>query len=75
MEAGRKIKEHMRKTGRTQVWLSRTTGISRERLSLMLSGKRRMHLEDYALICGALDVDANQFIAPERKKGMDRPTE
>lgn len=65
MCVGQKIKAYLRDTGRTQVWLSNNTGIPAPRLNLALSGKRKMTFDEYALICGALNVDTNKFIEPK----------
>lgn len=67
MCVGQRIKSFLHATGRTQAWLSKETGIPTSRLSLSLAGKRKMTLDDYALICGALEVDTNKFIVPKRK--------
>lgn len=64
MSVGQKIKAYLKDTGRTQVWLSNNTGIPAPRLNLTLSGKRKMTFDEYALICGALNVDTNVFIVP-----------
>lgn len=64
MSVGQKIKAYLHDTGRTQAWLSNCTGIPAPRLNLVLSGKRRMTFDEYALICGALNVDTNKFIVP-----------
>lgn len=70
MCVGQKIKNYLLETGRTQIWLSRSTGIPAPRLNLTLAGKRKMTFDEYALICGALDVDTNKFIAPKIKKEL-----
>ena len=64
MCVGQKIKAYLNDTGRTQAWLSNSTGIPAPRLNLTLTGKRKMTFDEYALICGALNVDTNKFIAP-----------
>ena len=64
MEPGPRIKVYLQENGRTQAWLSQKTGISTAKLSLALTGKRRMTFDEYELICGALNVDTNTFIKP-----------
>ena len=64
MTVGERIKDFLEDGGRTQKWLSRNTGISTDKLSLSLSGKRKLSFEEYELICGALEVDTNKFIVP-----------
>ena len=67
MCVGQRIKSYLQATGRTQAWLSGETGIPAPRLNLSLAGKRKMTFDEYALICGALNVDTNKFIVPKRK--------
>lgn len=62
MEVGMKIKKYIDENGITQAFLSEKTGISRPKLNLALSGKRRMTFEEYELICGALGVEAGHFL-------------
>lgn len=64
MCVGQHIKQYLVDTGRSQKWLSLRTGIPAPKLSLSLSGKRRLTFEEYALICGALDVNTDKFILP-----------
>lgn len=66
MYVGVRIKTFLQETGRTQAWLSSATGIPAPKLNLKLSGKRKLTFDEYALICGALDVDTNKFIVPKR---------
>ena len=66
MCVGQRIKFYLQDTGRTQAWLSHCTGIPAPRLNLTLAGKRKMTFDEYALICGALDVDTNKFIVPKK---------
>lgn len=64
MSVGERIKKFLEESGRSQKWLSRNTGIGRDKISLSLSGKRKLSFEEYELICGALGVDTNKFIVP-----------
>lgn len=73
MCVGQRIKSYLQATGRTQVWLSNNTGIPAVRLNLALCGKRKLTFDEYALICGALEVDTNKFIVPKLKHDTDRP--
>ena len=66
MCVGMRIQQYLSDTGRTQVWLSDKTGIPAPKLSLSLNGKRKMTFDEYAMICGALDVDTNYFIKPRK---------
>ena len=65
MCVGIRVKEYLKDTGRTQIWLSKETGIPAPKLNLALCGKRKLTFEEYALICGALGVDTNKFIVPK----------
>lgn len=64
MEAAKKILDYLKSKGISQAYVSRKTGISYSKLSLVLTGRRRLSIEDYELICGALDVPAGSFIQP-----------
>ncbi len=56
------IKEYMAKKGITQSFICNKTGISAPKLSMSLNCKRELSVVEYALICGALEVDINYFI-------------
>lgn len=58
------IKEYISEKGITQSFICKKTGISGPKLSMSLSGKRELSIEEYELICGALEVDTNYFIHP-----------
>lgn len=64
MEVGNKISNYLKSNGISQAYLSRKTGISYSKLSLCLSGRRKLSLTDYELICGALNVPVTKFIQP-----------
>lgn len=72
MCVGQRIKAYLHDTGRTQIWLSNATGIPAPKLNLSLAGKRKLTFDEYALICGALDVDTNKFIIPKRSNDPTR---
>lgn len=61
---GLKIREHLKREGRSQTWLSERAGIPIHRLNMGLCGRRKFSLEEYALICGALGVNTNRFLKP-----------
>ena len=71
MCVGEHIHKFLTETGRTQKWLSNKTGIPRVKLNLSLHGKRKLTFEEYARICGALEVNTDKFIVP--KVPTDRP--
>ena len=56
MKPEARIKEYMEARGISQAFVSRETGISTVKLNLALNGNRRLSLEEYELICGALMV-------------------
>ena len=58
------IKEYLDENGISQAFLSKTTGIEAPKLNLALNGNRKLSLEEYELICGALKVDTNEFLKP-----------
>lgn len=64
MNVGLGIKDYMLSSGRTQTYISRRTGIPISKLNLALNGKRKLNLEEYELICGALGVSVDRFLTP-----------
>jgi transcriptional regulator with XRE-family HTH domain len=58
------IKEYLNERGISQAFLCRKTHIGRAKLSLSLNGDRRLSLEEYAAICGALGVNTDYFLKP-----------
>lgn len=71
MCVGRKIKKHLHDFGITQTYVSKKTGIPLTKLNLSLNGKRRLSLEEYALICETLNIDAKQFLTPNKKEAVN----
>ena len=65
MEVGVMIKKYLEEKGITQVFLSKKTGIDTAKLNLSLNGSRKIPLDEYALICWALEVDTNKFLKPK----------
>ena len=64
-EVGLEIKNYLKEIGMSQVKLSNLTGISEQKVSLALSGKRDLSIKEYWCICGVLRVDVDKFISPE----------
>lgn len=58
------IKDYLEKNGISQAHISRETKIDPAKLSLALNGERRLTLNEYALICGALGVNIDYFLKP-----------
>lgn len=55
------IKDHLKSNGISQIFLSKKTGINKNRLSQMLNGKVSIKANDYILICSALNVSCDLF--------------
>lgn len=64
MNIGVMIKRYLEEKGISQAHISRETGIDVSKLNLGLNGNRRLTFDEYALICGALNVDTNFFLKP-----------
>ena len=62
MDIATNIRSYMKDTGRTQTYLCRKTGLSTTAMSLSLSGKRRIRLDEYCKICKALEVEPGFFL-------------
>ncbi len=61
---GNDIKEFLRSNGISQTFVSKKTGIALPKLNMALNENRKLTLEEYALICGVLEVDTNRFLKP-----------
>lgn len=68
METGKQIKAYLSEIGTSQKFLSYKTGIPMAKLNLALNGKRRLTLDEYALICWALNIPSDKFITPHPPK-------
>ena len=64
MNTERRIKAYLEANGITQSSLSRRTGISTDKLCLLLNGKRKLTVGEYELICRALCVRVGEFLEP-----------
>ena len=62
MNISKKIKLYLKETGRTQSYLCKKIGLNPGALSLALSNKRRLRLDEYFKICKALAVDPSFFL-------------
>ena len=62
MTIARKIRNYMIETGRTQSYLCKHTGLHPSAMSALLSGRRRMRLDEYCIICNALGVMPGTFL-------------
>ena len=71
MEEGKMIKEYLESNGISQMYVSRKTQIKPVKLNMALNGVRKLNLDEYALICGALNVDTNKFLRPRLPEAKD----
>lgn len=63
---GSKVKTYLEETHMTQNDLSILTGISLPKINLVLTGKRKLSLMEYEIICGVLNVNIDKFIQPRK---------
>ena len=64
MDVEQKIKEYLEENGISQARIGRKAGLNLTKLNLSLNGNRKITLEEYALICGALNVNTDFFLKP-----------
>ena len=64
MKENLEIRKYLKEKGISQTFVSKKTGIPLPKLNLALSGKRRLTLEEYTLICGALELNTDFFLKP-----------
>lgn len=71
LDTGVMIKEYLEENGISQAFVSRETNINPVKLNMALNGNRRLGLDEYALICGALKLNTDSFLKPRMpdKKG------
>lgn len=70
MDVGIKIKNYLDEKDISQIWLCQQTNIPPAKLNLSLSGKRKMTFNEYQVICWALGVGVDQFMAPRPPEGV-----
>ena len=58
------MKNYIEESGLKQKAISKKTGISEPILSLILQGKRRCEIGEYATICWVLGVNTDKFLHP-----------
>lgn len=63
-QPGKSISQYLKENGISQAFLSRKTGIAPSKLSQSLSGNRKLTLDEYCVICGALGVNIDKFLKP-----------
>lgn len=64
MDVGIKIKKYLEENGISQAHTGKKAGLNLTKLNLALNGNRKLSLEEYALICGALGVNTDFFLKP-----------
>ena len=63
MTPSQRIKKYLKERGVTQASVARRIGMSESKLSLSLSGKRGLTLNEFEKICRVLEVSPNTFVA------------
>ncbi len=71
MKVHERINVYMTANGITTDALSNSTGIPKDRLGSMLSGKETLYAKDLKAICLALNVSPEIFIETQRGNGND----
>lgn len=64
------MKRYIEESGLKQKAISEKTGISEVALSLILQGKRRCEIGEYANICYVLDVNTDKFLRPREPSAI-----
>ncbi len=64
VDVEQKIKEYLEDNGISQAHIGRKAGLNLTKMNLSLNGNRKMTLEEYAMICGALEVNTDFFLKP-----------
>ena len=59
-----RVRQHIRRMEVRQGWLARRMGVSEGALSLMLTGKRRMTVDELERLCAILCVSPETFVKP-----------
>ena len=59
-----KLKRYIEQNGIKQKFISEKTSIPEPTLSLILNGKRKCEVGEYASICNALGVEFELFVSP-----------
>ena len=64
MSTEKQIQEYLRQNGISQSHICKRTEIPEPVLSMVLNEKRKLTLDEYALICGVLKVNTDFFLKP-----------
>ncbi len=65
MSTEKQIKEYLLQRGISQTHIAKAIGMAEPVLSMALNEKRKLTLNEYALICGALNVNTDFFLKPQ----------
>lgn len=63
-----KIKDKIDEMGLKRKFISAQIGVTESKLSLLLSGKRKIEASEYANICKVLNVPMSEFFVTEENK-------
>lgn len=66
VDVGTNIKKYLEERGIRIIFVAKKSGLTPNKLSKSLNGERKLSLEEYEYICGALDVDTNTFLTPKK---------
>ena len=58
----KELRQHIEETGIKQKAISEKTGMSETALCLVLQGKRKCEVGEYANICSALNIPVDKFL-------------
>lgn len=56
-----KLSNYIQEKGIKQKYICEKTGISKQSISCLLNGKRKLTIDEYALICTALELPPEYF--------------
>lgn len=65
-----KLRSYLRDHGIKQIWLAEKTGITKSKLSTILTGQSSLNVDDFAIICSALNTSSETIMnypLPETK--------
>lgn len=62
------IDQYLAENGITQKFVSDKTGLEQNKLSMMLSGKRKISADEYLAICNALKKSPRYFVDKGKEK-------
>ena len=64
MGVGLRIKAYLDENGISQAYVGKREVLNLAKMNLALNENRKLTLEEYALICGALKVNTDFFLKP-----------